>query len=142
MSVTWLLAWRNLWRHRRRTWLTVGAMVFCNVLLIFLISLQLGSYEMMIDNSLGAYSGHIQIQQRDYLEQQRLRHSVPGVEALAERVRDVLGVATVAARGETFALASSEERSFGIMLTGVQPDYEPGVSTFRSAINAAKPVLV
>ena len=46
------LAWRNLWRHRRRTWLTVGAMVFCNVLLIFLISLQLGSYQMMINNSL------------------------------------------------------------------------------------------
>ena len=38
MSVVWRLAWRNLWRHRRRTWLTVGAMVFCNVLLIFLIA--------------------------------------------------------------------------------------------------------
>ena len=49
MNITWLLAWRNLWRHRRRTWLTVGAMVFCNILLIFLISLQLGSYQMMID---------------------------------------------------------------------------------------------
>ena len=51
------LAWRNLWRHSRRTWLTVGAMVFCNVLLIFLISLQLGSYQMMIDNSLAAMGG-------------------------------------------------------------------------------------
>ena len=61
MNISWLLAWRNLWRHRRRTWLTVGAMVFCNILLIFLISLQLGSYQMMIDNSLAAYTGHIQI---------------------------------------------------------------------------------
>ena len=75
MSVTWLLAWRNLWRHSRRTWLTVGAMVFCNILLVFLISLQLGSYQMMIDGSLSAYTGHIQIQHRDFLEEQRMRQS-------------------------------------------------------------------
>ena len=77
MNVTWVLAWRNLWRHRRRTWLTVGAMVFSNVLLVFLISLQLGSYQMMIDGSLGAFTGHIQVQQHEYLEQQRMRQSVP-----------------------------------------------------------------
>ena len=42
------LAWRNLWRHRRRTWLTATAMIFSNVLLIFMISLQLGSYLSLI----------------------------------------------------------------------------------------------
>ena len=130
MSVTWLLAWRNLWRHSRRTWLTVGAMVFCNVLLVFLISLQLGSYQMMIDGTLSAFTGHIQVQHKDYLDEQRMRQSVPAVVALAAQARSALGVDTVAARGEAFALASSDERSFGILLTGVQPEYEPGVSTF------------
>ena len=81
MSVTWRLAWRNLWRHRRRTWLTVGAMVFCNVLLIFLISLQLGCYQMMIDNSLASFTGHIQVQREGYLDEQRMRQSVPAVAA-------------------------------------------------------------
>ena len=70
MSVTWVLAWRNLWRHRRRTWLTVGAMVFCNTLLVFLVSLQFGAYQMMIDGSLAAYTGHIQIQKQGYLDDQ------------------------------------------------------------------------
>ena len=72
MNVTWVLAWRNLWRHRRRTWLTVAAMVFSNVLLIFLVTLQLGSYQMMIDGSLASFTGHMQIQQRDYLEQEHM----------------------------------------------------------------------
>ena len=130
MSVSWLLAWRNLWRHRRRTWLTVGAMVFSNILLVFLISLQLGSYQMMIDNTLAAVSGHLQIQHRDYLDEQRMRQSVPGVAELAARVRGLEGMEAVAARAEAFALASSAERSFGILLSGVQPAFEPGVSTF------------
>jgi ABC-type lipoprotein release transport system permease subunit len=138
VNITWLLAWRNLWRHRRRTWLTVGAMVFCNVLLIFLISLQLGSYQMMIDNSLAAYSGHMQIQHRDYQEEQRIRQSVPGVAALAAGARDTLDVDTVAARGMAFALASSEERSFGVLISGVQPVFEPLVSTLPGLVRQGR----
>ena len=138
MNISWRLAWRNLWRHRRRTWLTVGAMVFCNVLLIFLISLQLGSYQMMIDNSLATYTGHLQVQHRDYLEEQRMRQSVPAVAELAHGARDLLELETVAARGQAFALASSEERSFGVLLNGVQPQFEPRVSTLAGLIREGR----
>ena len=138
MNLTWRLAWRNLWRHSRRTWLTVGAMVFCNVLLIFLISLQLGSYQMMIDNSLAAYTGHLQVQHRGYLEQQRMRQSVPDVNALAHELHTALGQGEVAARGMAFVLASSRERSFGVLLSGVQADNEPGVSTFPGLIRQGR----
>lgn len=136
--MTWLLAWRNLWRHSRRTWLTVGAMVFCNILLVFLISLQLGSYQMMIDGSLSAFTGHAQIQHRGFLEDQRMRQSVPDVAGLAAHARGALGMETVAARAEAFALASSEERSFGILLSGVQPAYEAGVSTLPGLIREGR----
>ena len=36
MNITFRLAWRNLWRRKRRTWLTVGAMVFSNIILVFM----------------------------------------------------------------------------------------------------------
>lgn len=138
MNVTAVLAWRNLWRHKRRTWLTIGAMIFCNTLLVFLISLQLGSYQMMIDNTLGAFSGHIQIQHHDYNEGQKIHQSVADVVQLAAAVRSELGLETVAARGIAFALASSEERSFGIQLAGVQPEYESRVSTFPGLVSQGR----
>ncbi|MEP0202906.1 MAG: FtsX-like permease family protein [Halioglobus sp.] len=138
MSVTWRLAWRNLWRHSRRTWLTVGAMVFCNVLLVFLISLQLGSYKMMIDNTLNAFTGHAQIQHAKYLDEQKMRQSVPDVAALAARVRARDGVAAASARAVAFALASSDERSFGIQISGVEPDFEPGVSSFPGLLSQGR----
>ena len=138
MSVSWLLAWRNLWRHSRRTWLTVGAMVFCNVLLVFLISLQLGSYDMMIENSLGPITGHAQVQQRDYLEQGKMRQTVPAATALAADIRRQLNLETVATRGIGFALASSEQRSFGMQLTGVEPAFEPLVSTLPGLVREGR----
>jgi putative ABC transport system permease protein len=139
MSVTGVLAWRNLWRHKRRTWLTVGAMIFCNTLLVFLISLQLGSYQMMIDNTLSAFTGHIQIQHDAYNEEQKMHQSVPSVVQLASTARTALGSeANVAARGVAFALASSVERSFGIQLIGVQPKFESQVSTFPGLISEGR----
>ena len=138
MNVTWRLAWRNLWRHSRRTWLTVGAMVFCNTLLVFLISLQLGSYTMMIDNTLNAFTGHVQIQHVAYLDEQKMRQSVPHVKDLAASVRAQGGVEAAAARAMAFALASSEERSFGIQISGVEPAFEPAVSSFPGLVKEGR----
>lgn len=138
MNITGLLAWRNLWRHRRRTWLTVGAMVFCNTLLVFLIAIQLGSYRMMIDNTLSAFTGHLQVQHRGYLDEQKMRQTVPAAAALSSRLASQPHVVATAARAVAFALASSEQRSFGIQLTGVQPDREPQVSNYPGLVRSGR----
>jgi putative ABC transport system permease protein len=138
MTLGLRLAWRNLWRHSRRTWLTATAMIFSNVLLVFMISLQVGSYEMMINNTLQAFSGHLQVQAAGYNDNPKMRSSVPDVESLTGQVRAALPDASVAARAAGFALASSEERSFGIQVMGVQPAYEPLVSTIPGLVSEGR----
>lgn len=144
MNITFTLAWRNLWRHSRRTWLTVGAMIFCNALLVFLVSTQQGSYQSMIENSLELFTGQLQVQQKDYLDEPKARNSIPGATKLAQRLRDSLGAnteyapLTVATRASAFALASSEMRSFGLLISGVEPDREKGVSTLPGQIKEGR----
>ncbi len=138
MNVTLRLAWRNLWRHKRRTWLTVGAMIFSNVLLVFMISLQLGSYRMMIDNGLKTFTGHMQVQQEGYLDDPKMRRSVPGILPLAGELRSSLATDLVAARGLAFALASSEERSHGLQIVGVEPEFEPRVSSLPGLVKEGR----
>ena len=132
------MAWRNLWRHSRRTWLTATAMIFSNVLLVFMISLQFGSYDMMINNTLQAFSGHIQVQHPGYNENPKIRDSVPAILALEEELAQTLPDARMAARAAGFALASSERRSFGIQVIGVQPALEPGVSTIPGLVSEGR----
>ena len=132
------MAWRNLWRHSRRTWLTATAMIFSNVLLVFMISLQFGSYDMMINNTLQAFSGHIQVQHPGYNENPKIRDSVPAIIPLEEELAQTLPDARVAARAAGFALASSERRSFGIQVIGVQPALEPGVSTIPGLVSEGR----
>lgn len=133
-NVSLRLAWRNLWRHKRRTWLTVGAMIFSNSLLVFSISLQFGSYEMMIDNTLQAFSGHIQLQHEQYLDDPKMRYNLSDIVTTAQRLRNELKLENIGARAVGFALASSSDRSYGIQILGVEPLYEGRVSSIPGLV--------
>jgi len=137
-NITFKLAWRNLWRRKRRTWLTVGAMVFSNIILVFLISMQLGMYAMMIENTLRAQTGHLQIQVPGYKDELKMRQVVPEVLALADGIRQELGSDEVAARASAFALVSSAERSYGLMISGVEPEYEARVSSLPGLVTEGR----
>ena len=134
MNIILRLAWRNLWRQPRRTWLTIGAMVFSNALLVFMISIQLSTYDLMIDNTLQAFTGHMQVQAPGYKDDLKIRQVVPDVRSLASLLRRDLGLETIAARGAAFALASSEERSYGLRIVGVETQFESFVSTIPGLV--------
>lgn len=135
MNTMLSLAWRNLWRHKRRTWLTVGAMVFSNILLVFMIALQLGNYETMIDNSLKAYSGQLQVSIKGYHDEPKMRSVITNINTYAERIRNAMPELTVTTRAETFVLASSEERSFGLQIAGVDIEHERNISSIPGLVN-------
>ena len=137
-DVSLILAWRNLWRHGRRTWLTIGAMIFSNTLLVFSISLQFGSYDMMIDNTLQAYSGHVQLQHTRYLDEPKMRYALPDIGATAQILRQELGLSSISARATGFALASSNERSYGLQILGVDAGHEPLVSTLPGLVKQGR----
>jgi ABC-type lipoprotein release transport system permease subunit len=133
-----LLAWRNLFRQPRRTWLTTGAIAFSNLILVFLLSLQLGMYQMMIDGGLRPFTGHLQVQHADYLDGQKLRQTVPDAIALAADLRVALDLESVSPRAAGFALASSEERSYGVQILGVDPRFEPQVSSVPGLVKQGR----
>ena len=138
MNITLRLAWRNLWRHPRRTWLTIGAMVFSNALLVFMISIQFGMYELMINNTLQTFTGHLQVQAPGYKDELKMRQVVPHAAALAQRLRDETGLESISVRSGAFALLSSEDRSYGVQVFGVDPRYEAGVSTLPGLVREGR----
>jgi putative ABC transport system permease protein len=116
----------------------MGAMVFSNILLVFMMSFQFGTYGLMIENTLKVFTGHLQVQAPGYNDDQKMRQTVPGIVPLAELIRAGLGSTTVAARAQAFALASSKERSYGIAIYGVEPGFEPQVSNIPGLISSGR----
>ena len=137
-ALNFRLAWRNIWRQKRRTWLTALAMIFSNILLVFMISLQFGSYDMMINNTLRMFSGQVQVQREGYQDSLKIRQVVDDIIGLAASIRNEFPQASVAARANAFVLVSSEDRSFGTQVVGVEPAHEPGVSTVPGLVTEGR----
>ncbi|MEZ4524387.1 MAG: FtsX-like permease family protein [Desulfobacterales bacterium] len=128
------MAWRNIWRNRRRSLLTISAIAFAVALLVFMLSFQFGTYETMISSAVKVHTGFFQVQAKKYREKQEIHYTVPDPEAIG-RILDSIGAVTACTfRAESFSLASSEERTYGVMVTGIDPRRETGVSTIGKLI--------
>ncbi|MBX7143984.1 MAG: ABC transporter permease, partial [Oligoflexia bacterium] len=138
MKTILIMAWRNLWRNRRRTFLTMGAIGFSCAVLVFFVALQLSSYETSIRATLAVFQGHIQLQAPGYLDSPEMRESLESALDLQSKLAEVEGVTATAVRGQGFALVSSPNRSIGALIVGVQPKHEEAVSTIPHTVREGR----
>ena len=122
------MAWRNLWRVPRRTWLTAGGVAFAVLFVVFMRSMHEGVFDATVNLVTEQMSGHAQVQHAEYLDDPRMRHTVERLAAVTETLTRQPGVRAVAPRGMGFALVSAEseagERSFGAQIIGIDPAVE------------------
>lgn len=118
------IAWRNVWRNKRRTIITVSSIFFAVLLALFMRSLQTGSYENMIRNSVELYSGYIQVHRKGYWEDKSINRMLRVTDTLRTRLAATPGVTFYIPRLETFVLAASNEISKGVMVIGTSPQEE------------------
>ena len=129
MSVDMKMALRNIWRNPVRTILTLSAIAFAAMILVFMFSFQLGSYETMINSSVKIHTGHIQIQAENYNEKKSIRYAVRSPAVIAEKLNKIDDIQAYTFRANGFSLVSSENRTRGILVTGIDPEGEASVST-------------
>ena len=132
------VAWRNLWRHRLRTWMSAAGLAFAIFLVSFFVAMQAGSYGGWIETATSLMVGHLQVQHPDYFDNPKTTHSLPNATELARRLEQAPGIAGVAPRAEAFALASSGERSFGALVMGVDAERESALFALPGHITAGE----
>jgi ABC-type lipoprotein release transport system permease subunit len=126
------MAWRNIWRNPRRTILTICAIAFASLLLVFMLSFQFGSYETMINTSVKIQTGHLQVQAQEYREKKSIHQVVPNPEKISKILVSVPSIEAYTSRGRAFSLISSNIRTYGAAVTGIDPEREAEVSRLKS----------
>ena len=129
------LAWKNIWRNRRRTIITLTAIAFSIMLVQALHNLSFGVYAGMVDSGVRAGSGHIAVYRNNYLESRdETLYFKEG--SLVDDISQINGVEQVLPRLYIPALAQSSRESRGVMLIGVDPDRERQVNPFLKTLPA------
>jgi putative ABC transport system permease protein len=134
MSLDVKMAWRNIWRNPRRSVLTMLAIAFASLLLVFMLSWQFGSYDTMINSAVTIHTGHLQVQAEGYNDTAEMRLVVPDPAAVGGILDKIPGIAAYTFRADAFSLVTSKERTYGAMVIGIDPAREAGVSTLKELI--------
>jgi ABC-type lipoprotein release transport system permease subunit len=131
------LAWRNLWRRRRRTFVMLFALVLGVWAMMFMAALIRGSMEQHIRKELRNLVGHVQVHVPAYRNDPAVEHRF-APDAVLAQARGAGRVTAAAPRVRVPAVISSERESAGVMLVGIDPARERGLSFIPDAITTGR----
>lgn len=128
------LAWRNLWRNKKRTLIAASSVFFAVILSLIMRSMQKGYYDYMIDSSVRLYTGHIQIHGKDFWEKRSLEESMLFNESAIKQIKQNKNISNIIPRLETYSLISFGKVSRVVQVTGIQPEVENEVTRLKNKI--------
>ncbi len=129
-----LLAWRNIWRNKKRTVIVAASVFFSVVLAIFMRSAQLGSYSYMIYSSAKLFTGYLQVQGRGYWDNRSLNKSIIIEADKLKQIKNIENVTSVTPRFEAFALISKEMTTKVTSVIGVDPREEEKMTDLQGRL--------
>lgn len=128
------LAWRNIWRNKRRTLITVASILFAVLLASFMESLQKGAWNNMINNVVNYYYGYVQIHKKGYWEEQSIENSFVAADTLYQLKGNKNEPFSLVPRLESFALASQGNKTKGVLVVGIDPEKEDELTSLKSRL--------
>lgn len=128
------LAWRNIWRNKRRSYITMSSVAFAVLLSCLMMSVQYGTLDHMVNNVVKFYSGHIQIHHDKYWDEKIIDNSLSYNQTFIDSLESIPNAVSVVPRIESFALSAFDTRTKGAMVLGIDPDKEDGIINIKSKI--------
>lgn len=132
------LAWRNLWRNKRRTILTVGAISLYGFLFLWYIWLSYGAQESMLDSFARILTGHIQIHAQGFSDDMSVMKRIPDPQPIIAAIEKEKHVTAYSARIKTYALAAANETSSGVFVLAIDPEREKSVSNLYKTLKEGR----
>jgi len=131
------IAWRNLWRNPRRTFITMFSMSFGLTMMIVFYALMSGMVDQMVRFATILGAGHIQVHHVEFIEDRSLYDTMNEPLKILESIaRTEVGHA--APRSFVTALISSGPQSTGSLLWGIDPELEREVTELHLHLEKGK----
>jgi ABC-type lipoprotein release transport system permease subunit len=134
------LAWRNIWRHKRRTIIIVLAMSLTLALMMFYDGLMNGFTDAIYGNAVKVLGGNIQVHAEGYRAQANSTPLLPLTDTqtvvAAAEANPMVQAATQ--RINTGGLLTSREGAFAVSITGVEPEKELKVNIIGQYVSGGR----
>ncbi len=132
------LAWRNVWRNRRRSLINVAAMGFGLAAIMFGQSMMRSLQAQLIEKATGSFTGHVRIERRDIDEPKFPNKFMTDPEPAAKMLAADPRVLAWGKRIHLTGLVSSPTMSLGALICAVEPDKEKIITDMASYIKQGR----
>lgn len=128
------IAFRNIFRQKRRTILTMLTMFGGFVLSAISIGYADGSYSYIIDLFTHNRLGQIQVHEGNYLDRPSLYKTIDNYQSVGDTINDVERVESWAPRLFSAGLASLGDQTAGVKVIGIDPEREDAATNFSTKV--------
>ncbi len=130
MNLYFKLAWRNIWRHRRRTVIIALAMGLSLGMMMWYDGLMDGFNDAIAGNAVRVLGGNVQVHAEGYREKVDSNPLLPLADdsAIINAALAQPDVIAAARRIQTGGLVSNSEGAFSLNIIGIEPEAEAPVS--------------
>ncbi len=128
------ISWRNLWRNRRRSLITLGAIVAGLWGIIMIYGANNGMMVGMVEMAILAHTSHVQVHAKGYHQDPEIKLTIDDPEQVLARVEQAAHVAAAAPRVKVRAMLSTSRGSSGVQLVGIDPEKERKVTNIDESM--------
>ena len=140
MNLYLRLAWRNIWRHKRRTVIIVLAMSMSLSLMMFYDGLMNGFTDAIYGNAVKVLGGNIQVHAEGYRAEVGSTPLLPltDAQAVVNAAEANPNVLAATQRINTGGLVTNREGAFAVVITGIEPEKEVQVNLIGQYVTAGR----
>jgi len=128
MKTTIKIAWRNLWRNKLRTTVIIISIILGLWGSLFFMAMINGMNDNRISSAIDTYIGHIQIHQKNYLEDPKIDKTIVEAGKVIDIIKQSKDVKAYAPHTIIDAMLTTAKGNQGVKITGVIPRLEKNVS--------------
>lgn len=128
------LAWRNIWRNKRRTFITLAMIQFAVVLATFMSAFRYGILDAQVENVVGGYQGYGAINDTSFVDEPNIENTVPFNDSIKNYLNDKAVIKSYSPRILGVGMMTCGDKFKITKITGVNPDLEDSLTHLSNFI--------
>ncbi|GBE06615.1 ABC transporter permease YtrF precursor [bacterium BMS3Abin10] len=132
------IAFRNIFRHKKRSALTGLMMAGGCALFALSIGMVDGGYGNLIDMFTRDHTGHIQVHKKGYLDKPSIYSTIDNPDSVGKKIQSVAHVQSWAPRVYTPALAFAGKKTTNVRVVGIDPIREARTTRIKYKVDIGR----
>jgi len=140
----WSIAWKNVWRNKKRSLVVIGAVTLGIIAGVLLVGIMEGWTVQRLNDAIYNEVSHIQIHNKEYIKNEEIGFTVLNADSICHNLDTMHEVSGWVKRTKIFSMVNTPWANSGVIIYGIDPEKESQITTIHKKIvkNAGRYPLV